>query len=134
MSAAMTEPLFLTLDEVLLIHAYQVENHGGDAAVLDIHKLESAIAQPRQMFAGEYLHADLAAMAAAYLFHIVGNHPFADGNKRTGTHAALTFLDMNGHTLELDLDEAEQLVLSVAKGELDKQRLTTYFRNLLSTG
>lgn len=83
----MTEPMFLTLDEVLRIHAYQAANFGGSDALLDLEKLESAVAQPRQSYAGNYLHEDLAAMAAAYLFHIVPNHPFEDGNKRTGAHS-----------------------------------------------
>ena len=97
----MTEPRFLTLDEVLEVHAYQVAHHGGDAAVLDMGKLESAIAQPRQMFAGQFLHEDLCSMAAAYLFHVVQNHAFADGNKRTGTHTAIAFLDLNGLSIRI---------------------------------
>ena len=89
-------PTFLTLDEVLEFHAEQVELFGGDPGVRDFGLLESAIAQPRQAFGGSFLHEDLALMAAAYLFHIVQNHPFADGNKRTGTHAAHVFLRYNG--------------------------------------
>ena len=57
--------------------------------------LESAIEQPRATFGGQFLHAFPFEMAAAYLFHIVNNHPFVDGNKRTGTVAALVFLDWN---------------------------------------
>jgi death-on-curing protein len=89
-------PLFLTLEQALLVHSYQIEQHGGSSAVLDIRGLESALAQPLASFAGSFLHEDLSAMAAAYLFHIVQNHPFEDGNKRTGTHAAITFLGING--------------------------------------
>ncbi len=124
----MNEPLFLTLDDVLQIHAYQIEQFGGDDEVLSSALLESAIAQPRQGFGGEYLHKDLASMAAAYLFHIAQNHPFADGNKRTGTHAALTFLQMNGYDLDLPVDEAEAIVLRVAQGELGKEELAQFFR------
>jgi death-on-curing family protein len=66
------------------------------------------------MFAGEYLHRDLAEMAAAYLFHIVQNHPFVDGNKRTGIHAAAVFFMLNGVPLALPTDSTEKLVLNVA--------------------
>ena len=78
----MNDPLFLTLDEVLQLHAYQIKNFGGVEGILDIGLLESAIAMPRQGFGGTYLHPDLASMAAAYLFHIISNHAFQDGNKR----------------------------------------------------
>jgi death-on-curing protein len=80
----MTAPTFLTVEDVPQIHAYQIKHFGGDPAVLDRGLLESAVAQPEQAFGGEYLHADLAAMAAAYLYHLVKNHAFADGNKRPG--------------------------------------------------
>lgn len=131
MSLDMTELYFLTLDDVLRIHDYQTSQYGGDASVLDLTKLESAIAQPRQMFAGEYLHADIASMAAAYLYHIVQNHSFADGNKRTGTHASIAFLSLNGFDREFPLDETEQLVLGVAQGKIAKEQVTDFFRKLL---
>ena len=91
----MDEPLFLTVDEVLRLHDYQITHFGGEPAVLDVGLLESAISQPSATWEGKFLHEDIAAMAAAYLYHIVKNHPFADGNKRTGTHAAIAFLGMN---------------------------------------
>ena len=126
------EPLFLTLDEVLRLHDYQIEQFGGSGAVLDLGKLESAIAQPCASFGGAYLHEDLAAMAAAYLFHIVQNHPFEDGNKRTGTHAAIVFLALNSYELDIPVDEAEQLVLRVAQGQAQKSDIAAFFRHLIN--
>jgi death on curing protein len=70
-------------------------------------------------------------MAAAYLFHIVKNHPFADGNKRTGMHCALIFLDLNGYEMDVPVDEAEALVIAVATGTADKSRAAKFFRNLM---
>lgn len=125
-------PLFLTVDEVLQIHALQVELFGGDPGVLNLGLLDSAVAQPPFSFGGQLVHEDLAAMAAAYLFHIVKNHPFADGNKRTGTHAALTFLRLNGVRLTLPVDEAEQVVLAVAEGRTNKEQLTAYIRERIT--
>ena len=125
------EPDFLTIEQVLEIHDYQVRQFGGDPAVLNANLLDSAVAQPRQAFGGAYVHPDLAAMAAAYLYHIVRNHPFADGNKRTGTHSAIVFLDINGHDLDLPVDETEQMVLAVAEGRMTKDEVAEYFRRLM---
>src|SRR6185437_12902547 len=105
------EPIaFLTIDEVLELHLKQIELFGGSAGLRDRGLLESAIAQPSQTFACAYLHEDIAAMAAAYLFHIVSNHPFLDGNKRTGTDAAVVFLDLNGYELDVEDEPLVQLV------------------------
>lgn len=130
----MGDPLFLTLDEVLRLHVYQVEHFGGDRGVLNRDLLESAIAQPQQGFGGAFLHKDLASMAAAYLYHIVMNHPFADGNKRTGMHAALVFLELNGYELDVPVDAAEQLTLRVARGEAEKPEIADFFRGLMQPG
>jgi len=84
--------LFLTLDDILESHQNQIETYGGSHGVRDIGLLESAIAQPEASFGGQYLHADIFEMAAAYLYHLVMNHPFVDGNKRVGLEASLIFL------------------------------------------
>jgi death-on-curing protein len=124
---------FLTQEEVLRAHEAQIERFGGSSGIRDVGLLKSALAMPQASFGGVYLHGDHYAMAAAYLFHIVSNHPFVDGNKRTGMVAALTFLDMNGYwfkaTDENELDTAlESLVLSVACGETGKDEITAFFR------
>jgi death-on-curing protein len=89
------DPLFLSLDEVLEIHAQQIELYGGSDGVRDPAGLESAVATPMATFVGEFLHSTIPSMAAAYLFHICQNHPFVDGNKRAGANAAITFLLIN---------------------------------------
>jgi len=116
-----------------LAHERQIARYGGSTGIRDIGLLESALAMPQASFGGTYLHTDHYAMAAAYLFHIVSNHPFIDGNKRTGMVAALTFLDMNGYWFnekaEKNLDAAlEELVLSVARGETEKDEIVAFFR------
>ncbi len=75
---------FLDADEVLDLHAAQLEVFGGGSGLRDRGLLESAVAQPQASFGGQYAHDGLFATAAAYLFHIVSNHPFIDGNKRAG--------------------------------------------------
>ena len=125
--------LFLTQEEVLRAHETQIARYGGSTGIRDLGLLEPALSMPQASFGGTYLHADHYEMAAAYLFHIVSNHPFIDGNKRTGMVAALTFLDMNGYWFdnvdESSLDSAlEELVLSVARGETGKEEIVTFFR------
>jgi len=74
------EPVFLTLEDILQIHAEQIDIYGGTHGIRDLNGLESAVATPQASFGGEYLHSTIPAMAAAYLFHICQNHPFLDGN------------------------------------------------------
>lgn len=114
------EPLFLDVEDVIEIHATQLEAHGGSPGLRDRGLLESAVAQPQASFGGELAHRGLFAMAAAYLFHIVSNHPFVDGNKRAGLLAALVFLDINGISIDLPSEALYELTMSVAEGRLQK--------------
>ena len=119
---------FLTVDDVLLVHADQIKRYGGDPAVRDVRLLESAVATAQVKFEGRYLHADIFEMAAAYLFHIVANHPFVDGNKRTGAASAIVFLDLNGREIVADEDSLYSLVMDVAQNRADKPRAADFFR------
>jgi death on curing protein len=101
-------PTFLTLAEVLDLHEESIRRYGGTSGIRDLGLLQSALAQPESTFGGQYLHPDFASMAAAYLFHIVQNHPFLDGNKRTGTAAARVFILMNGATFNPPNHELEE--------------------------
>ncbi|MCB9586148.1 MAG: type II toxin-antitoxin system death-on-curing family toxin [Polyangiaceae bacterium] len=111
---------FLTVEVVLALHQRQLERFGGGAGVRDRGLLESAVAQPQTSFGGTYAHEGLFAMAAAYLFHIVSNHPFVDGNKRVGLLAAQVFLDVNGVTLDHDSEAFYALTMGVAEGRIEK--------------
>jgi death-on-curing protein len=122
------DPVFLTLGEVIEIHRDQIERYGGDPGIRDLGLLQSAIAMPAAGFGDRYLHTDLYEMAAAYLFHIIQNHPFIDGNKRTGAVASLVFLSLNEVDLEADEDEFERIVLGVAQGKIDKASVAEFFR------
>jgi death on curing protein len=121
------DAFFLSLDEVLEIHEQQIERYGGSSGLRDPAALESAVATPQATFGGEFLHASIPAMAAAYLYHLCQNHPFIDGNKRAGANAAITFLLINNWEPTWDEDEFVELVLSVASGRLAKQELTAAF-------
>lgn len=119
--------MFLTLDEVLEIHAQQIELYGGSHGLRDLGGLESAVAMPQSTFGGEYLHASIHMMAAAYLFHVTQNHPFIDGNKRAGANAAITFLLMNDLEPTFSEDALVDLVLGVAQGVIGKDRIAKFF-------
>src|SRR5437867_3664180 len=121
-------PTFLGLDEVLEIHRDQIERYGGALGVRDRGLLESALAMPRAGSQGVYFHADVHEMAAAYLYHIVQNHPFVDGNKRVGTMAAYVLLRLNGLDLTASNPEIVELVLGVAEGRVGKAAVAAFFR------
>lgn len=124
----MNEPSFLTITEVLHIHEAQIRLFGGEPGLRDKGLLISALAMPRAGMNGEFFHSDLFAMAAALQFHIVCNHPFVDGNKRTGIVAALIFLDVNGVRIKCTNDELTDLVYEMAKGRVDKDSAAQFFR------
>jgi death-on-curing protein len=119
---------FLELHQVLRLHADLIERYGGGHGVRDHALLASVIEQPRAMFAGEYLHEDIFAMASAYLFHIVQNHPFIDGNKRTGAAAAIIFLDINGVMIDADEDGLVDITLATATGSASKSDIAAFFK------
>lgn len=120
-------PTFLSLTEVLEIHENQLALYGGRPGILSLSLLESALAQPQSTFGG-YLLPDLFEMAAAYLFHLVQNHPFLDGNKRVGAVAAIVFLILNEESIDLSNEELEELVLETAKGQLKREQIAAMLR------
>lgn len=122
-------PTFLTLADVLEIHRDQIARYGGKRGVRDMALLESAVAAPCASFGGRYLHADVFDTASAYLFHIIRNHPFADGNKRTGLLCAVVFLGMNGVRADLDDESIESIVLMVAEGKTTESEVADFFRS-----
>ncbi len=123
-----SEPIFLTFAEIIEIHNYQIENFGGASGVRDMELLKSALGMPSATFGGTFLHPTIYEMAAAYLFHLVENHPFVDGNKRVGAMAALVFLDMNGIDFEASDEEFTAMVLRVASGKMSKAEITLFLK------
>lgn len=119
---------FLDLDDILRIHRNQIGLYGGDHGLRDAGLLRSATATPRQTFDGTYLHPDIFEMAAAYLFSIICDRPFVDGNKRTGVVAAMVFLGLNGVEVDVDDDLLAEFVLQVARGVVDRPAVATFLR------
>jgi death on curing protein len=126
-------PRFLEVEEVLEIHLDQIDRYGGASGVRDSNLLESAVQTPRMTFGGQFLYADLHRMAAALLFSLVNNHPFIDGNKRSGTAAALVFLSLNGIQIREDEPALSDLVISVASGTASVDDVAEYLRSHTET-
>jgi len=122
------EPDFLCLEDALEIHHDQIQRYGGSEGIRDLRLLVSALAMSRAGIGNEYFHADLFEQAAAYLFHIVRNHPFVDGNKRTAAMSAFVFLKLNEITLRASNPALERLVVAAAEGKADKAKITAFLR------
>jgi death-on-curing protein len=121
-------PTFLDLWEVLRIHKDQIERYGGEPGIRDSASLASAVAVARAGTDEGYLHDDMFEMAAAYLWHIVRNHPFVDGNKRTGAVTAVVFLLLNEIRVEASEEDLEALVRDVARGRIGKSEIASFLR------
>lgn len=124
------DPEFLTIDEVIALHADQLARWGGLDGIRDRGALEAAVAAPMATFGGEYLYEDMFAMAAAYAFHVAEAQAFVDGNKRAGLNAALLFLDLNGFPL---LDPERALfdgMIAIGDRRLTKEGFARLLRDL----
>lgn len=124
---------FLTLAEVMTIHEDQVRQYGGETGVRDITLLSSALAIPQATFDGAYLQESIFHMAAAYAYHITQNHPFLDGNKRTGLVAALVFLEFNGIEVNDPGGLLYASMMKIAEGKTGKDDLIKVLISLSSS-
>ena len=123
--------IHLTVDIVKEIHDSVLVAFGGPAGIRDEGLLHSAVGAPQSTLGGQSPFADLAEVAAAYLFYLCCNHPFIDGNKRTAMTAAIVFLRLNGVEVAPDSDDWEALVLDLAASRLDRDGTTERLRALL---
>jgi death-on-curing protein len=123
--------LHLTVEIVREIHAEAIARFGGANGVRDVALLESAVAAPQASFGGGSPYADLAEVAAAYLYYLCKNHPFVDANKRAALGACIVFLRLNGVEPNADGPEWEGLTLAIAADRLDRDEATMRLRTLL---
>lgn len=119
-------PVWLEKRAVLAAHQMLLAEFGGSPGLRDEGLLESALARPRNLHA--YESPDIAALAASYTAGIVGDHPFVDGNKRTGFIAAYIFLDRNGLDLIAPEAEATTMIRSLAAGKITEPDLAAWLR------
>ncbi|HEX4069160.1 MAG TPA: type II toxin-antitoxin system death-on-curing family toxin [Candidatus Babeliales bacterium] len=114
------EIIFLTLQEVKIINFTQIDQYGGLCGMRDEKLLDSAINYPQATFNGRYLHPDIYHMASAYMYAIIKNHPFLDGNKRTGFITTIFFLAYNNITLIADHNELFMLAIAIAESKMNE--------------
>ncbi|QEL15281.1 type II toxin-antitoxin system death-on-curing family toxin [Limnoglobus roseus] len=118
--------IYLTRDEVIQLQAAVVARSGGGTGILDLGKIDSAVAPPRMTFGGQDLYPTLAEKSAALGFSLACNHGFVDGNKRIGHAAMETFLVLNGHEIDAPVDEQERVFLTLAAAQMTREEFTTW--------
>jgi len=120
--------VYLSLEQVTDLQRRQLARYGGLGGLRDRWALEAAVGRPQMTFGGEDLYPDVAAKAAALLHSLVLNHPFIEGNKRVGAHAAVVFLLANGAELTASAGALADVTLATARGELSAEALAIWFR------
>jgi death on curing protein len=120
---------FFTVEQVIEIHDVFLEDHGGLPGIRDKGLLVSAVEMPKAAMFGEYLHKTIYDKAGAYLFHIVQNHPFNDGNKRTGALTTILFLEENGINIVFSDQDYEEFVVNIAQGQKNKEKIAYFLRH-----
>jgi death on curing protein len=125
------EIAFLTLEDVLALHNELIQRYGGASGLRDAGLLEAALSMPQAGFGGRYFHEFPHEMGAAYLFHLVRNHAFVDGNKRIALACAILFFKINRAPYSITEEEAVELTLASASGQMDKSAIAAFFRQHL---
>ena len=117
---------YLTAKQILFIHSRLIKETGGSQGVHDLSALLSAAGRPQSSFDDEDLYPDLYSKAAALLDSLIRNHPFVDGNKRTGMAASALFLRQNGYLLKATNEEFVRVALGVAQSQLDLEQIAAW--------
>jgi death on curing protein len=107
---------YLSAEQILFIHARLIEETGGESGIHDLGLLRSAVSRPQATFDQQELHPDIFFKAAALLESLVNNHPFVDGNKRTGITSTVLFLQANGYQFSAPVEDLAAFTLSIAQG------------------
>jgi death-on-curing protein len=124
---------FLDIQEIIHIHRIQIDLFGGLHGIRDVTLLESAAHMPQAEYGGHLMYATVFEQAAAYMYHLVKNHPFLDGNKRTGTIVAITFLYANDYQPSWTNEELFTIAMNVASSKTSKEDLITLFNKHLES-
>jgi death on curing protein len=118
------EPRWISREAVLAIHEQSLALYGGSAGIRDEGLLDSALGRPQNLFA--YEQASIFVMAAAYASGIIRNHPFIDGNKRTGFVVCAVFLERNGYELIASEEDATLKTLALAASEMKEAEYASW--------
>lgn len=119
---------YITLEQLLALHVLAIDQFGGSDGLRDLGRLESALASQRQEVFAEQLYQGVFEKAAALCRGIIGDHPFADGNKRTGMLTAITFMELNGSRFVAKQGELEDFAVQIAVEHLDVPVIAAWLR------
>ena len=119
----------ILIDDVLRLHNASINDFGGSKGIRDLGLLESAIARPFQTFSGEYLYITPIEMAAGLGESLIINHPFIDGNKRTGILCLLAFLLKFNLKLTADQDSTYNFTIQISTGEIKFEEIVIWLNN-----
>lgn len=125
----MPQTIFLTLEQILFLHEDQIDLYGGSSGLRDLALLESAIYRPQATFGGTYLYESIFDKAACLMHSLIMNHPFIDGNKRTGMDAGIVFLELNGYTLKVMQKDVVIVALQIATKKMNIKELSVWLKN-----
>jgi len=127
----MKQPVWLEVEEILRIHEQLLADHGGASGIRDRGLLNAALARPKQHFYYQE-DKDISSLGAIYTASIIKNHPFVDGNKRTGFVAGVLFLELNGGTFNASEEDATCAVLALASGAIKEGQYAEFLRGLFN--
>lgn len=119
---------YVTLEEVLAIHHYLLQETGGSSGIRDLNLLQSAVARPRASFGGKDLYPSIWLKVAALIQSLILNHPFVDGNKRTAFTAGVRFLKVNGIKFQAEQKAIIDFVLAIEKKEESLKEIATWLK------
>lgn len=122
--------LFVPKDVIIDLHDEQIRLYGGKHGILNPDALDAAIHMPQQTQEGQYLHSTIYEMAAAYVYYLVLDHAFVDGNKRTARMTMVTFLELNGLEITVSEDETVKVLLSIENKTITKQQAAEWLENV----
>lgn len=119
---------YLNINQVLAIHSEVIEQAGGSRGVRDIGLVDSAVARPQATFGGKDLYPNIFSKAACLGHSLIRNHPFVDGNKRTGYMSMRLFLNINGYDIKAPEDEKYKFVIEIAEKEKDERSIAEWLK------
>lgn len=118
-----------TIEQVLIFHDILIERFGGSKGIRDIKMLESAIFRSQMTFDGDELYPTAYKKAASLTHSIINNHPFVDGNKRTGIYTGIFFLKRNGYNLDIKKGEITKFAINIAKDKISIKTISEWFKD-----
>ena len=118
----------ISIDDILILHERSIIDYGGMKGIRDPGMLESAIARPFQIFSGNELYPEAIQKAAALAESLIINHPFMDGNKRTGALTMIAFLNHAGYKLAASSDNLYQMIISISTGQLKFEEIVKWLK------